>query len=231
MKLAVMQPYFFPYIGYWQLINAVDKFVLYDDVNFIKKGWINRNRILVNQKELVITLPLIKPSQNKLINETEIYGGNDKIIETIFHAYRKAPYFDSTMSVIEKILFNPSTNLALFLESSIRNICDYIGIRSEIIISSGINKNNSLRSQDKILDICNSLGADNYINSTGGQALYNSSLFKERGIRLDFIRPLPVVYKQFGTQFVPALSIIDVLMFNSPGHTHEQINNFELLQQ
>ena len=214
MKLAIMQPYFFPYIGYWQLINAVDTFVIYDDVNFIKGGWINRNRILVNKQECMLTLPLEKSSPNKLINKITLGGGLEKLIKTFSMAYKQAPHFGATMPLIEEILCNPATNLSLFLESSIRKICDYIGIQTKIVVSSGIEKNNSLRSQEKILDICIRLKANQYINAIGGQDLYDAATFNEHGIKLKFIQPLPLVYKQFGNSFISSLSIIDVLMFN-----------------
>ena len=229
MKLAVMQPYFFPYIGYWQIINAVNKFVIYDDVNFIKKGWINRNRILVNKKEHMITLPLKKMSQNKLINEIEIVGKHEKLIKTITQEYKKAPFFRNVMPVIEKILRNPETNLSLFLEFSIRKICDFIGIQSEIVVSSRIKKNNSLRSQDKILDICYRLKADHYLNAIGGQSIYNKTEFKNRGIKLKFVQPTSFEYNQHSNQSIPSLSIIDILMFNSSQRIRQEVNQYKLV--
>jgi hypothetical protein len=207
-----MQPYFFPYVGYWQLIHAADTFVIYDDVNYIKGGWINRNRILVNQQEYMLTLPLERSSPNKLINEIDLCGGHEKLIKTISMAYGKAPYFTTTMPLIEDILRNPASNLALFLEYSIRQICDFVGIKTKIMPSSGIEKDNTLRSQEKILDICQRLDANRYINSIGGQLLYDAATFKSHGVELAFVQPPPFVYKQLSDHFIPSLSIIDVLM-------------------
>jgi len=230
MKVAVMQPYFFPYIGYWQLINAVDIFVIYDDVNYIKGGWINRNRILVNKQEYMLTLPLEKSSPNKLINEITLGRGLDKLIKTVSMAYRQAPNFDTAMPLFEEIFHNSTSNLAMFLESSIRKICDYIGIQTKILVSSSIDKDNSLRAQEKIIDICMRLKSDQYINSIGGQELYDAITFKEHGIKLEFVQPLPLAYKQFGNSFIPWLSIIDVLMFNSPQQAYEQLSQYDVVQ-
>ena len=229
MKLAVMQPYFFPYIGYWQLINAVDKFVIYDDVNFIKGGWINRNRILINKKEKMITLSLKKMSPNKLINEIEIHGKHEKLIKTIVQEYKKAPFYDDAMPVIKKILRNPETRLSSFLEFSIRIICNYIGIHSELIVSSKLDKNNALRSQEKILDICERLKADHYLNPIGGQSLYEKTAFEERGLKLSFVQPTSFIYNQRGNPFTNQLSIIDAMMFNSSTRIREEVNQYKLV--
>ena len=207
----------------------MDKFVIYDDVNFIKGGWINRNRILVNKKAQMITLPLKKLSPNKLVNEIEIYGKHEKLIKTIAQEYKKAPFFDNAMLVIKKILRNPEMRLSLFLEFSIRKICDYIGIKSEIIVSSRVKKNNDLRSQEKILDICEQLKTDHYLNPIGGQSLYEQTAFQSRGIKLSFVQPSSFIYKQHGNPFIPLLSIIDVLMFNSLRRVREEVNNYKLL--
>ena len=127
MKLGIMQPYFFPYIGYFQLIRAVDVFVVYDNVNYIKKGWINRNNILSNGKSQRITLPLEHASQNKLINQIEV-GGRNKILQSVRFNYSKAPCFDDVYPVIEDIFMQTETNLALLLDYQLRKICDYLAL-------------------------------------------------------------------------------------------------------
>ena len=177
----------------------------------------------------MITLPLKKTSQNKLINEIEIYGEHEKLIKTISQEYKKAPFFDIGMPVIEKILRNPETNLSLFLEFSIRKICDYIGIHSEIIVSSRLEKNNALRSQEKILDICKRLKADHYINAIGGKSLYEQAEFNNQGIKLSFVQPTSFIYTQRSNPFIPSLSIIDALMFNSSQRIRDEVNQFKLV--
>ncbi|AJI56022.1 WbqC family protein [Francisella philomiragia] len=229
MKVAVMQPYFFAYIGYWQLINAVDVFVIYDDVNFIKKGYINRNNILFNNKPYRITLELLGASQNKLINEIYLGDNRPNILKIIKQAYSKAPYFRDVYSLLEKILIDEEKNLGLFLEKLIKNVSSYIGIDTRFIRSSELDKDNNLRGQDKILQICQLLDADVYINAIGGKELYDKQSFFDKSISLNFIESEIVEYPQFGNEFCAYLSIVDVLMFNSVSDIKEVLNNYKLI--
>ena len=230
MKLGIMQPYFFPYIGYWQLLNYVDTYVVYDDVNFITGSWINRNYILTNGKKFLLTLSLEKASQNKLINEIKICDNQYKILKTIAFSYSKAPYFNSVYPLIEDILSTREQNLALFLFNSIQQILDFLEIKTEIVLSSEIDKNNAMKGQDKVLEICRKLSADTYVNSMGGIAIYESDAFKKNNIDLYFLKPHAFEYKQFFDAFEKNLSILDVLMFNSSDQIRKQLKQFELLK-
>lgn len=230
-KIAIMQPYFFPYIGYWQLINAVDIFILYDDVNFIKKGWINRNNILLNKRDHLITIPLLNVSQNKHINECMVsddYKTIDNIIKTINLAYKKAPYYNLVFPSIEEIIKTKGSISDLVLKSVLW-IKEYLDIDTEIILSSSIDKNNELKGQDKIIEIVKKLNGNHYINAIGGQELYDKEIFNNNGIKLNFIKMKEIKYKQFNNEFVPNLSIIDVLMFNSPEKIREMLDDYQLI--
>lgn len=232
MRVGIMQPYFFPYIGYWQLINAVDKYVIYDDVNFIKGGWINRNNILINKKANLINLKMYKASPNKLINDIELIGDevyNNKLLKTMENSYKKAPYFIYAFPVIEKIIKQDEKNLAKYLAFSLREVCNYLGIETKLFFSSEINKNNDLRGQDKVIDICKKFNADQYINAIGGKALYSVEEFASNGIQLKFLKTGDINYQQLNNEFVPNLSIIDVMMFNSPDKINRMLNVYELL--
>ncbi|MFX4284298.1 WbqC family protein [Aliarcobacter butzleri] len=229
MTLAIMQPYLFPYIGYWQLINAVDSFVIYDDVNYINKGYINRNSILSNEKSQQFTLELIGASQNKLINEIEIGNNSKKLLKTIEMSYKKAPYFEIIFSIIEDIFHQEEKNLAKFIGYSLQKIANYLDIDTKFIYSSHIEKDNTLKAQDKILDICNKLEATTYINAIGGQELYSKEIFQEKKINLNFLKTELIKYKQFNNNFVPYLSIIDILMFNSVIEIKKIIYKYELV--
>lgn len=224
MKLGIMQPYFFPYIGYWQLLNAVDKYVIYDDVNFIKNGWINRNRILIAGAAQWFTLPLWQASPFKRINEIEITPElklKTKLLKTLDMAYHKAPFFKPVFELFEQTLAQGS-NLSECLSFSIRQIAQYLDIQTEIILSSSLEKDNTLKGKDKVLHICNKLGATEYLNAVGGQELYDKAEFAAHGIKLYFLQTNAITYKQFKGEFVPNLSILDVMMFNPP----QQIKNF-----
>ena len=230
MKLAIMQPYFLPYLGYFQLIKAVDKYLIYDDVNFIKRGWINRNNMLINGQRFLFTLPLCGASQNKLINE--IYLSNDRstLLKTIYNSYKKAPYFSTIFSMVEQILGYEDKNLANFVGNSIIQISNYLQLDTEFLYSSDIKeKNNLLKGQEKVLNICAAMGASEYINSIGGADLYSKEQFEECNIKLSFIKTQLIEYKQFNNQFVPDLSILDVLMFNSVEQTNELLNKYEFV--
>ncbi len=228
MKLAIMQPYLFPYLGYFQLIHAVDTFVVYDDVNYIKRGWINRNYILANSDQQLITLPLHDASQNKLINQIEV-SSQHKILKSLRHNYGKAPHFDTVYPIIEDIFSQTEKSLARFLDCQLRRICDYLGLRPQWYISSALDKDNELRGQDKILSICEKLGATHYINVPGGKALYDQESFATHRLKLSFIQPRAVNYRQFGTRFVPNLSTIDVMMFNDREKCVKLLEEYDLV--
>lgn len=231
-KLGIMQPYLFPYIGYWQAINAVDEYVLLDDVNFIMRGYINRNNILLNGKAYLFSVPLEKPSQNKLISETKLnFLEKDKenFLKTITMAYKKAPYFNDVFPIIKEIILNSENDLTKYIKYSIETIQKYLNITTRIELSSNIEKDNSLKSQERILEINKKLNSTIYINAIGGQELYDKDAFLASGIELKFIKTLPYEYKQFNNDFVPNLSIIDVLMFNSKDEVNSMLSKYELV--
>jgi hypothetical protein len=230
MKTAIMQPYFFPYIGYFQLINSVETFVIYDDVNYIKKGWINRNNILVNGKPHLFSIALKEVSQNKKINEISVDDSNWKadLLKTITLSYKKAPFFQGAFPVIEDIILFDEKNLAKFLTHAIRKICSYLLIETNIVVSSEIEKDNTLKAQEKIIEICRKTDTTHYINAIGGMELYDKSDFSKYNINLQFIKSKPIIYPQFKNEFIPWLSIIDVIMFNAPAQINDMLNDFEL---
>ena len=229
MTLAIMQPYLFPYTGYWQLINAVDTFVIFDDVNFIKKGYINRNSILLNGKPHIFTLELIGASQNKLINEIEIGGNSRKILKTIEMSYKKSPYFHIVFPIIKDILDNKEKNLAKFIGYSLEKISNYLEMDTKFIYSSDIRKNNSLKAQDKILEIASLLKSTDYINAIDGQKFYDKERFSQENIQLNFLDTEITEYKQFENEFESHLSIVDILMFNSIEDIKNILSKFKLI--
>ena len=227
-----MQPYIFPYIGYFQLINAVDKFVIYDDVNFINKGWINRNRILNNGKDSLFTIPLKEASQNKLINEIEInwdIAWKSKFLKTLEQCYKKAPFYSEILPIIEQTLSIDNEPVSKVIEHNLRLICNYLDIKTEIISSSALYQNTHLKAQERILDICLQEKVSQYINPIGGLELYDKDFFETKNLQLNFIKSNSIEYPQFKNEFVPWLSMIDVLMFNSKDKIKEFLDNYELI--
>ena len=218
MKLAIMQPYFFPYIGYYQLIAAVDKFVLYDDVNFIKNGWINRNRLILAGEVRYITIPLSGASSFLKINEIDVQVGDGwrrKLAENLRHSYSKAPYFTEVNALFQEVLFSNENRIGEIAKESLTSVCKYLGIETEFVHSSTMYGNSSLGGKERVLDICARENAHEYHNLPGGRELYHEEEFVRRGVELDFIQPHMEPYSQFSEKFQPGLSIVDVLMFNS----------------
>ena len=232
MRLAIMQPYFFPYIGYFQLIAAVDLFIVYDNIKYTKKGWINRNRMLQNGKDVMFSLPLKHDSDQLDVCDRELATdfNRDKLLNQFKGSYSRAPYFSQTLTLIEQIVLHHDTNLFRFLHHCIIKTCEYLGIATEIRISSGIAIDHDLKNQDKVLALCAALGASTYVNAIGGRELYSKETFRERGVELKFIQSKPFEYPQFGDEFVPWLSIVDVMMFNSVETIKESlVMKFELV--
>lgn len=215
--VAIMQPYFLPYIGYFQLIASADLFILYDNIKYTKKGWINRNRLLQNGQDVMFSLPLKSDSDQLNVIDRELASSfnREKLLHQFQGAYQRAPFFKQTYPLIEQIVRYNDTNLFGFLYHAIRKICEYLAITTEIKISSEIAIDHNLKGQEKVLALCTAVGANTYVNAIGGKDLYSKEVFHSKGIDLKFIQSHAFVYPQFDNEFVPWLSIIDVMMFNS----------------
>lgn len=233
MKVAIMQPYIFPHIGYFQLINEVETFVFYDDVNFIKRGWINRNKILINGNKSLITFPCLKVSQNKEIREIEIDLSDiayKNFLKTIYYSYKKAPFFDKVYSIIVECLESDSKTISELAILSVQKTCNYLEIKTNLELSSQkYAHTKELGKAERLIEIVKENKATQYINAIGGQKLYTKEYFKSLGVDLFFLNPNTLTYKQFDNPFVPNLSIIDVMMFNSVEEVKLMLNNYELI--
>ena len=232
MKSAIMQPYLFPYIGYFQLIAAVGIFIVYDNIKYTKKGWINRNRFLLNGADATFSVPLRGDSDFLDIKERQLAGDFDpgKLANQLREAYRRAPHFTETFALVEQVLTNGETNLFDFLHHSLIRTCEHLGIGTRIVVSSSLDIDHSLQAADRVLALCKAVGADGYINPIGGIELYSKVDFASSGIELSFLKSRPVEYPQFGAPFVPWLSIVDVMMFNGRDHIRRRLlNEYDLI--
>lgn len=232
MRVGIMQPYFLPYIGYFQLIDAVDLFIVYDNIKYTKKGWINRNRLLLNGTDAVFSLPLKKDSDYLDVVQRELSTDFDraKLLNQFKGAYSRAPYFSETFPLLENIVGHKDDNLFRFIHNGLLQTCQHLGIKTEIRVSSEIPIAHELKSQDKVLALCKAVGADIYINPIGGMELYAKEDFRENGVELNFIKPQSFEYPQFGSPFIPWLSIVDVMMFNPMDLVHRHIKtDYELI--
>lgn len=237
MTLAIMQPYFLPYIGYMQLMSAVDTFVLYDDVAFINRGWINRNRLLINGQEYLFTVPLKDASQNKRINEVSLADDlkwRGKLLKTVEQGYRKAPHYGTVMPLTEKIVNFATDSIADLVHNSLIELNQYLGLTTRLVASSSVYANGQLKAQERISDICRQEGATRYINPIGGMELYDKPTFAQAGIELNFIQAKRVEYPQFNrtgepNNFVPWLSVLDALMFCDVPTVRAMLGEYELI--
>lgn len=232
MKIAIMQPYLFPYLGYFQLIHSVDVFVLHDDVQWIKGGWINRNRILLQGKPLRWTLPIAKKNSTDLIKRCEVAAisdGKKRILRQVENAYKRAPYFSDVISLVTNIINHPEKNVAIYIRNSIDRIVEYMQIEVQLLMSSSLNIDGAIKGQERVINICSVLGAKTYINPPGGVELYDKKEFKKAGIDLNFLSPGNIFYQQFDNAFVPNLSVIDALMFNSNESIRKMLSIYTLI--
>ncbi|MEJ2455321.1 MAG: WbqC family protein [Candidatus Thiodiazotropha sp.] len=228
MKLAVMQPYLFPYIGYFQLVNCVDLFILYDDVNYIQRGYINRNSILLNRSAHRFTVPVINASQNRKISELSFSNEIDKTLKSISHAYSKAPFFNEIYLLISDVLTSSNRDISFMCELAISRIFNYLDLPVKTIHASTIDYDRDLSAQDRLISLCNMFGAKEYVNSIGGKSLYKKEDFLRNGITLHFIETQVLSYNQRTDNFIPNLSIIDTLMWCSIDKVHHLLNMYRL---
>jgi hypothetical protein len=234
VKLAIMQPYLFPYIGYFQLIHAADRFVVYDDVAYIKQGWINRNRILINGEPSFFSVPIKHASSFTLICDTLIDDDRqharwvEKLLKTFDNAYRRAPEFPRVFPMVERVFSRQTTRIADLAVASVKAVASLLEMKTAFVDSSALYGNATLKGEERVLSICAAEGASEYINVPGGRELYVRERFETCGVQLSFIQPRPIEYRQFGGPFVPWLSIVDVLMFNPVETVRRALDAFDL---
>ncbi len=230
MKIAIHQPYFVPYIGYWQLIDSVDTFAIADNYNYIKQGWINRNRILEQNTIRYFNLEVAHASQNRYINDHQLKPiDKEKKLAQLRGFYSKAPYRDEGLELMDTVFSYKGNNLADFLFNSIKLICDYLNISTQIVRTSDYPQNSALKFADRIFDYCHQMRADEYHNLIGGTKLYSFEEFAEQGIKLVFVEAIPMEYPQSSDSFEFGLSIIDVIMNNSQEQISELLKSRRLI--
>ncbi|HVX48509.1 MAG TPA: WbqC family protein [Chitinophagaceae bacterium] len=233
MNVAIMQPYFLPYLGYFQLIKAADIFVFYDNIQYTKKGWINRNRILLDNKDVLFSIPLEKSSDFLNVNEKYIScvfdKEREKILGQIQSAYKRSPYFKCVYPVVEDIFRDGNKNLFDFIFHSIIVMLELMQLKTKVIVSSALGINDNLKGAKKVLAICKCLHADTYINPIGGTELYSRDEFKQQGVNLYFHNMIVTPYPQPTKKFISHLSVIDVLMHNSTDQVNQMLQRYELL--
>ena len=235
MKLGIMQPYFFPYLGHFALLNYIDKWVVFDSVQYIYHGWINRNRILhpSGEKWQYITVPLAKHARNTPIKDIAIsstFDWKSRILGQLLHYKRTAPFYKETMAVIEECFSSDIDHISKLNVSILKLVCITLNIKFDYNIYSEMNISPEGEPEpgDWALQISEKLHADEYVNPAGGKEIFEKNKFAEKGIKLSFLSLNNVIYNQFNGSFIPGLSIIDVMMFNDTPAIQKYLNNLEI---
>jgi hypothetical protein len=228
MKVGIMQPYFMPYIGYFQLMALVDKYIIYDDVNYIKRGWSARNNIIVNREKHQFNIKVEGGSQNSLYFQVVVIDDFNKLRKTLEMNYKKAPCYKDTMELMEKIFKYEDRRFNYFIKNSFEVIFEYLGVNTSFLLSSELSNDKQQKGEAKILDICRLVGATEYYNAIGGQTLYDGKRFSDSNIKLFFVSPFFKEYPQMSKKFIPGLSMIDVLMMNSKEQVLSLLKMFSL---
>ena len=237
MKLAIMQPYMFPYIGYFQLINYADKWVVFDDTQYISKGWINRNRILhpdVKKEWQYVTVPVKKHSRESRIKDIEINDDikwRDEFLGKLTSYKKRAPFYTETIELIGDCLSFKSPSLSEWAVHTLKNTCNYLGIPFNYSIFSQmkVNTDNIEHAGQWALEIADVMDADEYVNPPGGYSIFNEGEFLQRNIELRFLKPNLTTYVQRRGHFISGLSIIDVMMWNSKDRIQEILADYEIV--
>lgn len=255
MRLAIMQPYFFPYVGYFQVIHAVDKHILHGGLNYLKKGWVNRNRILgPDGRPSYVHAEIRARSSHAKINDIELVPSRqwkDRFLRGISYNYRKSPFFDEVYALIEDVVAGDTKRLSELNKRSIVSICEFLGIRTTIetddtgyaplearlskpetdlrLAFPGLRLTVYSRRVVRILEICRQEGANTFVNAIGGTSLYDKGEFRANGVDLYFVETQPFTYPQRTSKFVPDLSIIDALMNCGRAGTGDLLGKYRLV--
>lgn len=240
MNIAIMQPYLFPHIGYFQLMHACDEFLVYDDVAFIPRGYINRNNVLLGGKAHRFTLSVPKASPNRLISELVFGPTPDSLLTTLHHAYARAPYYAQVMPLLQSVFQHEDRRIGALCQYSFERVCGYLGLDCRFLLTSELEHDRSLKAQERLIEMSLMRGAEGYINSIGGRKLYRAAPFAAEGITLSFLASQPSDYCQTPldsrrserqAEFVAGLSIIDLLMWCSPDEARARLTEYRLLPE
>lgn len=235
MILGIMQPYFMPYLGYFSLIKQVDHFILFDTPQFIRHGWIERNKVLkLNGEPFYIKVPLVKHKRTEPIINININNSmawQDKLFAQLTHYKKQAPFYKNTIELLKSILEYKTDSITKLNEFALFKINAYLGINTTITVCSEMDLDipKTLEPDEYALHICKALGANSYINPIGGRTFFNTKKYTSAQVEIKFLEQLPTPYQQFTNKFVPFLSIVDVMMFNSRADINSMMDDIKFV--
>lgn len=225
-----MQPYFFPYIGYFQLMKAVETFIMLDDAQYVERSWMNRNRINLNDRPAWITMPVRNASRDLAINQRfyMLADGIPVINRKIQAAYSKSPFFADISAMLAGIFEYADANVARFNSNLLISVGRALDLHCQVHFASEFDNPLHFRGEARILDLCQRLGVTHYVNAIGGTSLYQNESFRSVGIRLSFIRTRTV--PQQAPIDIGHLSIIHDMMQTGTECTRELLNMYDLVE-
>lgn len=242
MTLGLMQPYLFPYLGYFQLMRHVDTYVFYENVQYMRQGWVNRNRLYTNIKKNethYFTFAVVKDDYKKEINEryySNLKADCEKLRRILYQSYKNASNFEEAYTVIDQALQFENNNVAYFNMNANYLIARYMGIDTQITCMERIKDKGfwdnyyRLDYESKVIYICRFFQGQRYVNAIGGASLYHKKAFLHNNIELKFIKMDDIVYPQFEGEFTPNLSIIDVIMHNKIDSIKLLLDRYQIIE-
>ena len=234
MKISVMQPYFFPYLGYFSLIQDSDVFVVLDNVQYVRRGWMNRNRVIgKNQSPVYFHLSTIKAPQKTMTRQIKIDHNREwkkTLLDKLDYYEKSAPYFEETKAMVERLISFETDSLCDMNIHILEELCKFLGITTKFVLASDleIDESKIIETDDWGLEITKTFGASDYINLWGGRHIYSVNKYNNSNITLKFIENELVYYNQHNEMFIKSLSIIDVLMYNDRAETMDLINKYSV---
>lgn len=232
MLLVIHPAYFFPYLPYFQLLHAADRFLFLDDVTLIRRGWANRNRVLMAGQPTYLTIPLEGASQNRRVDETKIFEGTDwrrRIRRTVQRCYQRAPFYARGAALLDEVLDTPADSITDLARTSVLRTCQLLGVEVEVARTSQRHPAGDLRGQARMIEICKREGATTYLNAAAGRHLYDRPSFDQAELELRFLQPGSIEYDQRRPGFVPGLSILDVIMFNDLPQIASMLERYQVV--
>jgi hypothetical protein len=218
MKGTILQPTYLPWIGYFEMIDSTDIYIVFDHVQFEKKSWQQRNKIKTSNGVIWLSVPIKREKRETRICDIKISYDHGNPLEkhwrTITLVYKKAPYFNEYRSIFEKIYSKEYNHLSDLNVAIIKKICNVLGIKTKIVLSSMLNLNDkNMGKTEKVVNLCKKVDITHLYDAKGAKEFIDDSIFHKEGISITFQHFEHPVYKQLWGNFIPYLSVID-LLFN-----------------
>ena len=215
MRVAVHQPNYLPWLGFFQKMGLCDAFVLLDNVQYPRREFCNRTRVKSSQGAVWLTIPVIRGNVNQQIGEVKLFEPKRNLAQQskrLHHYYGQAPYYRLLATYLESVFAEDWAELLPLNVALIKALADILGINTPLLLASGLGESSGVKSE-RIIAICQQLGADAYLSGQGGRAYNDPKAFAAAGLKLVYQNFTPPVYPQGGEAFIPGLSVLDLIAY------------------